>query len=122
MGKLVINDMVFFSKHGCFEEERVIGNKFIVNLSAETDMTLPAKSDSLDDAVNYAEVYAVVKEEMEKPSKLMENLASRILERVKSEFPALLSIDITVSKLNPPIGGEVGAFTVKMSYAEDGKR
>lgn len=118
MDKLEINDMVFYSKHGCFEEEQIVGNKFIVNFSGETDMTLPSKTDSLSDAVNYQEVYNVIKEEMSITSKLLENVGGRILKRIQKEFPSLVSATISISKLNPPIGGQTGAFKVTMSYGK----
>lgn len=118
MGKLEISDMVFYSKHGCFEEEQIVGNKFIVNFEGETDMALPCESDSLSDAVNYQEVYDVIKEEMAKTSKLLENVAGRILKRIQKEFPALTSATISVSKINPPLGGQTGAFKVTMSYGK----
>lgn len=110
--------MVFYSRHGCFEEEQIVGNKFIVDFSAETDMSVPSRSDSLSDAVNYQEVYNVIKEEMAVTSKLLEHVAGRILDRIRCEFPALTSASISISKLNPPIGGQTGAFKVTMSYGE----
>lgn len=108
--------MVFFSKHGCFTEERTIGNKFIVDFCAETDMGKAALSDNLDDAVNYQLIYNVISKEMEIPSSLLENVAGRIIDRVKREFPAIISASVSVSKLNPPLGGEVGASKVTLSY------
>lgn len=119
MGTLVIEDMVFFSHHGCFEQERIIGNKFIVNFSGRTDVTRAAESDNLDDAVNYQLIYNVIKEEMSIPSNLLEHVGGRILKRLKVEFPALVSATISIAKLNPPIGGQVGSFKMVMSYGDE---
>ena len=121
MGKLEINDMVFFSSHGCFEEERIIGNKFIVNFSAFTDMSSAAISDSLEDAVDYQEIYKVIAQEMAIDSKILENVCGRILKRIKDLFPSLTSSTISIAKLNPPIGGQVGSFKVTMSYGDEEK-
>lgn len=118
MGILEINDMVFFARHGCFAEERVIGNKFVVNFRGKTDVSKAAASDNLEDAVNYQLIYNVIKEEMEIPSNLLEHVGGRIIARLQREFPPLVSGTISIAKLNPPIGGQVGAFKCTMSYGE----
>ena len=118
MGTLEINDMVFFSRHGCFTEERTIGNKFVVNFRGRTDVSKAAESDNLEDAVNYQLIYNVIREEMEIPSNLLEHVCGRILKRMQQEFPALVTGEISIAKLNPPIGGQVGAFKCTMSYGE----
>ena len=51
--------MRFFAHHGCFAEERTIGNYFIVDFAAETDMTAASESDNLDDALNYQVIYDI---------------------------------------------------------------
>lgn|SRR5574344_1161515 len=119
MDRLEINDMIFFSRHGCFDEEKKIGNKFIVHFSAETDMTAAAISDSLDDAVDYQKIYKIIKEEMGITSNILENVGGRILKRIREAFPSLVSAEISISKLNPPIGGQVGSFKVSMSYGNE---
>lgn len=108
--------MIFYARHGCFPEERTIGNKFVVDFSAQTDMSLPSKTDDLEDAVNYQSIYDIIAQEMAIPSSLLENVAGRIIERVKKEFPAITSASVSVSKINPPLGGEVGASKVTLSY------
>lgn len=118
MGTLEINDMVFFAHHGCFTEERTIGNKFVVHFRGRTDVSKAAESDNLEDAVNYQLIYNVIREEMEIPSNLLEHVCGRILKRMQQEFPALVTGEISIAKLNPPIGGQVGAFKCTMSYGE----
>lgn len=116
MGKLQIKDMVFFSHHGCFEEERKIGNKFVVNFTCEYDMSIPCKSDNIEDAVDYPKIYNVIASEMAINSNLLEHLANRILEAIKIEFPEIEKAEITIDKLFPPIGGVIGASSVTLSY------
>jgi dihydroneopterin aldolase len=77
-----------------------------------------AESDNLEDAVNYQLIYNVIREEMEIPSNLLEHVCGRILKRMQQEFPALVTGEISIAKLNPPIGGQVGAFKCTMSYGE----
>ncbi|MEN6619201.1 MAG: dihydroneopterin aldolase [Rikenellaceae bacterium] len=109
-------NMEFYSHHGHFKEEQVIGNKFIVSFSAETDVITPAMSDDLKDALNYQELYNLISEEMAVTSRLMENVAGRILNRVKSTYPQVKWAQVSISKLNPPVGGKVEASRVVMSY------
>lgn len=109
-------NMEFYSYHGHFREEQIIGNKFIVNFSAECDVFTPGESDQLEDALNYQELYTLIKEEMNVPSKLLENVALRIVKRVKATYPAVGKITLSVAKMNPPIGGKVEASRVVIFY------
>lgn len=108
--------MQFYAYHGCFEEEQIIGNKFVVNFWAETDMTVPARTDNIADALNYQEVYNVIKEQMEIKSHLLENVARRILDAVKARFPYIECAQVQIDKLNPPLGGQVYASRVTMNF------
>ena len=106
--------MEFYSYHGCFEEERKIGTWFNVDLSMEVDTSKAEMSDNLDDTVNYQAVYAVVKREMMISSKLLENVARRILDAVKKEFPAVSYVWVKIKKMNPPLGGKIESVSVEM--------
>jgi len=107
--------MEFYSFHGHFREERIVGNKFLVDLTIETDMTLPAESDNLKDAVNYQRVYEIVKQQMEMKSHLLEHIAGRILDSIYAEVSGIKNATVKVSKLNPPMGGKIGSVSVSLS-------
>ena len=115
MATIAINDMRFYAHHGCFAQERVIGTYFRVDLVFETDTKKAEVSDSIDDTVSYLDVYQVVKREMAVPSNLLEHVARRIGERVRAEFPAITSVNVKVSKLNPPLGGQMDSVSVELS-------
>ena len=112
MGLIQIENMEFYSFHGHFKEERIVGNKFIVNLTIETDMKKPAESDNLKDAVNYQRVYEIVKQQMEMKSHLLEHIAGRILDAVYAEMEGITKATVKVSKMNPPMGGKIGSVSV----------
>ena len=114
MGIIEIEGMEFYAYHGHFPVEQVVGNRFIVDLTLFTDCTKAAKSDDLVDALNYQEVYLVVKEEMQIASHLLEHVAGRILQRLYREFESLEKAQVKISKLNPPMGGEIGKVSVTM--------
>jgi dihydroneopterin aldolase len=112
MGLIQIENMEFYSFHGHFKEERIVGNKFLVDLTIETDMKIPMESDNLKDAVNYQRIYEIVKLQMEKKSHLLEHIAGRILDAIYSEMEGIKKVTIKVSKLNPPMGGKIGSVSV----------
>ena len=114
MGLIQIENMEFYSFHGHFKEERIVGNKFIVNVTLETDMKVPAESDNLKDAVNYQRVYEIIKLQMEKKSHLLEHIAGRILDAIYAEMEGIQKVTVKVSKMNPPMGGKIGSVSVVM--------
>jgi dihydroneopterin aldolase len=115
MGLIQIENMEFYSFHGHFREERIVGNKFLVDLTIESDMKVPAESDNLKDALNYQRVYEIVKLQMEMKSHLLEHIAGRILDAVYSEMEGITKVTVKVSKLNPPMGGKIGSVSVVLS-------
>lgn len=115
MGKIRIEQMEFYAFHGHYKEEQIVGNRFLVDLEIETDMTKAAKSDELDDAVNYQLAYRVVREEMKKKSRLLENIASRILDGLYRELNGINKATVTIRKMNPPMGGQIKSVNVILS-------
>lgn len=113
-GTVRLEGMKFRSFHGCLERERIEGNDFIVDLEFSYDMSRAAVSDSLEDALDYSSIYAIVAGEMSIPSNLLENVAFRIRKAILSDFPGISSLNVTVSKLDPPLPGEVHASSVTL--------
>ena len=107
IGTIELEGMEFRAFHGCLEREKVVGNDFIVDFRGEMDMSAAAESDDLRDAVNYAEIYDVIKEEMAKPSDLLEHVAGRIVKALEAKFPQFISFSVRVSKKRPPVSGVV---------------
>lgn len=117
MALITINDMRFYAHHGCFEQERVIGTHFRVDLSFTTDTSKAEISDNIVDTVSYLDVYQVVKAEMMTPSHLLEHVARRVGERVLADFLAVDTVNVKVSKLNPPLGGQMDSVSVTLDLA-----
>lgn len=115
MGKIRIKNMEFYAYHGHFKEEQIVGNKFLVNLQIEANMEKASISDELEDAVNYQRAYQIVKREMEQKSKLLENIARRILDALYDELDGMEKATVEVSKMNPPVGGKMDCVSVEMS-------
>lgn len=115
-GKVELKGMKFFAHHGCFHEEKIIGNHFVVDFSAEMEVGKAAASDDLDDALNYQLIFDIVKEEMAVSSNLLEHVGGRIVARVVKSFPQIRSGYVAISKLNPPLGGQVDASKVTLFF------
>ena len=82
MGKIKLTDIRIYAYHGCLEEEKKIGSDYTVSLKVSSNLDVPAKSDDLDDAVDYVTLHQIVEEEMAVRSKLLENVADRIVRRI----------------------------------------
>ena len=104
IGIIEIEGMEFFAYHGCFEAERVVGNKFTVNACLHYECSRPAESDRIEDALNYQTTYEIIAREMMQPSHLLEHVGKRILSALYAAFPQLQYARIKISKMNPPLG------------------
>ncbi len=115
MGFIHLENMEFYAFHGHYEEEQIVGNKFIVNLTIDINMDKPSQSDKLEDTLNYQKVYQLIKSEMSKKSHLLEHIASRILDVLYSNFKIINAATVKVSKVNPPLGGKTECVSVTLS-------
>ena len=114
MGVIEIEGMKFYAYHGHFPAEQVVGNNFEVYARLEAECNKAAESDNLDDALNYQAVYECIKEQMEIPSALLEHVGRRILDSLYERFPAIQNAKIKISKMNPPMGGEIERVSVSL--------
>jgi len=115
MGIIRVENIRLFAHHGCLTEETKIGSDYRVDLEVKTNLKTSAKTDELSDTVDYVFLNKVVREEMAQPSKLLETVAQRILNRIFSEDQMVTKAAVSVSKINPPIGGDVEMVTIKMT-------
>ncbi len=116
MNKIFISDMEFFAFHGHYDEEKLAGNKFCIDLTMWADTEKAQKSDNLDDALNYQVAYAIVKDVITgTKSNLLENIAENVLNAIFKEFDGLKKAKIKIRKINPPMGGQIGAVGVEIT-------
>ncbi len=104
-GKVVLEGLEFHAYHGIYPHERSSGNKFEVDVSVDTCFDEAAFRDELSGTINYETVYEIVREEMAKPSKLLESVAYIIAVRILGTFESAICAEVALSKFNPPIGG-----------------
>lgn len=120
MSKVALEGMQFYAYHGFYEEEQLIGGYFVVDVYIDTNFTVAAQMDDLGGTVNYETVYFICRMEMKRTSKLIENVAQRIYNKLSSVFTKVSGITVRISKLNPPLGGLVARSYVEVSSGGGG--
>jgi 7,8-dihydroneopterin aldolase/epimerase/oxygenase len=114
MGTIKLKNIRTYSYHGCLIEEGKIGSDYSVDLEIRTNLKHSSESDNLKDTVDYVHLNTIVVEEMAIRSNLLEHVAKRIIDRALAELETVSKIKVAVSKINPPIGGDVEAVTIEM--------
>lgn len=112
MGIIQVNNIKLYAFHGCLDEEAKIGSEYRVDVEVKADLRKSAKTDDLADTVDYVHLNLIVKEEMAIRSKLLEAVAQRILNRFFKELRKVKKAKVSVSKINPPIGGNVAEVVI----------
>lgn len=105
----------FHAYHGFYEEERKMGNPFIVNVSLKIG-DFDTKDDNIEDTVNYEDIYNICGSEMKKTQKLLETVVLNIVSRLRAEFPQILEGEVTLEKIGPQLGGKVDKAIVGMEF------
>lgn len=101
-----LKGLKFHSPIGVMEQERIVGNDILVDICLEYPFRKAMDTDDVADTLNYASVYTIIKEETARPAKLLEKLAGNISSHLFATFPRIVSMDIRITKLNPPIGAD----------------
>lgn len=114
-GKVALEGLEFHAYHGVYPHERSSGNKFEVDVIVDTEFSDSAFQDDLNGTINYEDLYAIVKEEMAKPSKLLETVCHAIAKKALDSFTEAKAIEVRISKFNPPIGGVCKKATVTVN-------
>lgn len=111
---ILLENVVFFAHHGVSPQETEVGNMFTVDLRIKADIMPAMQSDDVADTISYADIYLAVKQEMSTPSKLLEHVCGRIVQRLFQDFPAIDEIEIKLKKQNPPMGADIDYAGVEM--------
>ena len=114
-----LRDMRFRASHGVMPQEREVGADFLVSLRAKVDVSAAFDHDMVEVTLNYADLYEVVKFEMARPSMLIEHVAWRIGQSVFSTFPQVSELELSVTKVNPPMGADCAGAGVELHLIND---
>lgn len=115
MGKIFVEGIKIYAYHGCFKEEALIGTNFMVDVELDADLSQPANTDNISDAVNYQAVFTVIKEQMAIRSNLLEHVGKRIVETIFNQFAEVEKVRLKVSKLNVPLGGHIDSTSIQFT-------
>lgn len=116
--QIKIENVKFFSFHGLFPEERVLGNEFTISVSVDR-ISNESFSENLEQSLDYGLLYSVCSEVMCKPVDLLETICEQIVEKIQLICPDYRLIEISVTKDHPPLGQLAGHSTVKLSVSKD---
>ena len=109
----------FHAFHGVFPQERQVGADFLLDVKVGYPLAQAMQSDEVADTLNYADVYDLVAREMQQPSRLLEHVAGRIAAAIGQAFPQVTSIDLELTKLNPPMGADGEGASVEIHLVND---
>lgn len=114
-----LNKLRFHARHGVLPQERETGGEFVVSIRAKYLFAKALQSDDVADTLNYAEMFEIINKEMQKPSCLLEHVAGRLGQSILERMPMIESIDVTVEKINPPMGADVESAAVELHLIND---
>jgi dihydroneopterin aldolase len=108
----------FFAYHGLYPEEQYTGNCFIVDVEVEFEPSATGgiSTDDLNDTVNYEDLYDIANQRMQQPQKLIETVATFIVEDIKARYTFAQKITVSIKKLNPLAGAKVKYTQITINY------
>lgn len=116
---IFIDQLHLYAFHGVMEQERRVGAEYTVYARVHYNIKESLNSDDVADTLNYAELCAIVKEQMAQPSKLLEHVAGRICKAIFDRFPQATAVDLKLTKLNPPMGADCSGAGVEVHFTND---
>lgn len=117
-GYIYLKHLQFTAYHGVDPQERTVGNNYTLDVRIQYPLDTAMVSDNVLDTLNYAEVYSILEQEMHVPSNLLERVAYRMADRIFRRFSFIETVDISLSKLNPPMGTHGGEAGVEMHFSK----
>ena len=114
--QISLKNVRFHARHGVMPQERTVGADFTVNLTVSTDLSKAAETDNVADTVNYAVLYDILHEEMNIPSQLLEHVAGRVAQRIMETFPTIMTVDVEITKNNPPMQADCDGAAVRLVF------
>lgn len=111
--QIILKDLILFGYHGVHPLEKKVGTPFILNITIDLAVNHPIQS--IEDTLDYAKVYDVVKREFNQVEDLLEILLERIASAIRHLSVHVIKIDMTLEKQNAPIIGFKGKVGVRLT-------
>ncbi len=116
MIKIALHGAEFFAYHGFYPEEQKLGTSFLVDMEVSFFPASDLSEDNLEQTINYEALYEIACEEMKQTKKLIETVAQAMLNKIKTKYPFAEKIEVSIKKLNPPLGCKVADSNVVITY------
>lgn len=116
---ILLKEIRCYAHHGVAPQENLIGNEYLIDLKLKVDISKATRTDEVTDTANYAEVHQVIKNEMAVPSKLLEHVSGRIIQKLFDQFPCIEKIELRLSKRNPPMGADIESAGIELQCSRD---
>ncbi len=110
--KLKLEDIEIHAFHGCFDEEKIVGGKFLITIDLEANLEKVCLTDNINDTINYQKIFNNVKKEMLITSNTIEHVAKRIYNTLKNKYPQITKLKVKLSKINPSLGGQLDKVSI----------
>lgn len=101
-----LSQLRFYAHHGIHEEERLLGGQYLLDAAVQFHEVNPIEG--LQQTINYAEVFGIIRDRMEIPTPLLETVVMDIGRGIQQRFDFVRSIHLTLHKLDPPVSGLQG--------------
>jgi 7,8-dihydroneopterin aldolase/epimerase/oxygenase len=108
-----LQNLSFFCFHGLYAEEKILGNRFEVNVTVKYKPLVNIIT-LIDETINYQTIFEIVEKKMLIPTEFLETLAMDITNNILTKFTIVTEVDICIKKQHPPIQNLVG--NVAVSY------
>lgn len=109
-----INKLRVNAFHGVLPQERIVGGDYVVSLYVAYPFDRAMQTDNVDDTLDYGALCDLVRQEMAKPSNLLEHVAGRIVKAVFDAYPLAGNVRISITKTNPPMGADCDGAGVEV--------
>ena len=119
MGLIRLTGLEFFAYHGYHAAERDMGNRYRIDVEITTDFGPAAERDELAGTVNYEQVFALVRDRMATPARLLEHIGYELCQAIYARFGQIARVQVEVTKFNPPLGGVCHAASVTVCWPDD---
>ena len=111
---VALRDVKCHALHGYYPQEQLTGIYFMVDVVVEF---LPyGNTENLQHTVNYEVLNTIILEEMKNTQKMLETVVRNIIDRTISSYPFVLTAEVGIRKMNPPMPGQIGHSFVQLKY------
>lgn len=116
MAHILLDRIHFYAYHGCLPQETAIGSEYELQLSIEFDIEKVGVSDNLELGIDYCTITDIALSVATETHKLLETIVYKIGQKLLDEIPDILSGEVTLYKITPPINARVDKVGISHTF------